>query len=36
VGRIERGLVVLDLRTVEPDDDAVLVRALAAALDARG
>jgi L-seryl-tRNA(Ser) seleniumtransferase len=36
VGRIERDLVVLDLRTVEPDDDEALAGALAAALDGRG
>ena len=35
VGRIERGAVVLDLRSVEPDDDAALASALRAALDHR-
>ncbi len=35
VGRIERGAVVLDARSVEPDDDAALASALRAALDHR-
>ena len=35
VGRIERGAVVLDLRTVEPADDERLAAALGAALAAR-
>ena len=40
VGRIERSLVVIDLRTVDPDDDEALAAALASALasaaDGRG
>ncbi len=36
VGRIERDHVVLDLRTVEPDEDEALAGALAAALDGGG
>jgi L-seryl-tRNA(Ser) seleniumtransferase len=32
VGRLEHGAVLLDLRTVAPDDDAVLVAAVARAL----
>jgi L-seryl-tRNA(Ser) seleniumtransferase len=36
VGRIERDLVLLDLRSVEPADDDALAAALAAALDGRG
>ncbi|HJW64481.1 MAG TPA: L-seryl-tRNA(Sec) selenium transferase, partial [Actinomycetes bacterium] len=32
VARVERGRVVLDLRTVPPDQDEVVARALAAAL----
>ena len=33
VARVERGRVVLDLRTVPPDQDALVTRALTAALD---
>ena len=36
VGRIEHGAVVLDLRSVEPDDDEALAAALAAALTGDG
>jgi L-seryl-tRNA(Ser) seleniumtransferase len=32
VGRIDAGAVVLDLRSVQPEQDADLVRALAGAL----
>jgi L-seryl-tRNA(Ser) seleniumtransferase len=32
VARVERGRVVLDLRTVPPEQDALVARALAAAL----
>ena len=31
VGRVDDGVVVCDLRTVDPDDDATLVTALRAA-----
>ena len=34
IGRIERGAVVLDLRTVEPSADEALARAIATAVDA--
>ena len=33
VGRIEQDAVILDLRTVRPDDDAILGSALRALLD---
>jgi L-seryl-tRNA(Ser) seleniumtransferase len=36
VGRIEHGAVILDLRSVEPDDDAALAAALEAALAGHG
>jgi len=36
VGRIADGAVVLDLRTVEPDDDEAVARALAAAIRGSG
>ena len=36
VGRIERGSVVLDLRSVEPDDDAALAAGVLAALTGHG
>jgi L-seryl-tRNA(Ser) seleniumtransferase len=36
VGRIEREAVVLDLRTIEPEDDAALTAAIRAALAGRG
>ncbi len=36
VGRIEHGAVLLDLRTVEPDDDTALTAALAGALAGPG
>ena len=35
IGRIVDGAVVLDLRTVEPEDDAELAAVLAAALQHR-
>ncbi|HKF85850.1 MAG TPA: L-seryl-tRNA(Sec) selenium transferase [Candidatus Limnocylindrales bacterium] len=36
VGRIDREMVVLDLRTIQPSDDAALIGAIRAALNRRG